>query len=187
MEEHGGTSDELSKLLAELSYRSGTFTLASGRESDFYVDVKKTVFAARGVELIGRLLCDRLEHHGISQVGGMAVGAIPLVVAALGEASRRGYPLEGFFVREQTKDHGTKVRIDGRFDPAAPTALVEDVVTTGGSTLAALEAVRGGGAEVSLIIVVVDREEDQGMQRLAQEVESVEALTTRSSILKQLR
>ncbi len=174
----------LSRLLAQLSYKEGTFTLASGKKSDFYVDVKQTLFRAEGAALIGHLLLDRLRAHGITAVGGMAVGAVPLVAAALVEASRAGYPLSGFFVRKDVKGHGTAKKIDGPFDKTAKIAMVEDVVTTGGSTIDAIEEVEGAGGKVSLVLAVVDREENGGLGKLAKRVGIAEALTTKTSILE---
>lgn len=175
--------EALAQLLATLSYKYGTFRLASGLQSDFYVDVKQTVFHAQGARLVGELLCDRLARHGVTLVGGMAVGAVPLVSVALVAAARRGYLLDGFFVRKDVKDHGTARRLDGRFRADAKIALVEDVVTTGASTLAAIDAVEAAGAKVALIVTVVDREENDGVQRLAARGTIVESLTTRSEII----
>ncbi|HXC50767.1 MAG TPA: orotate phosphoribosyltransferase [Candidatus Limnocylindrales bacterium] len=173
----------LVELLARLSYRKGIFRLASGRDSDFYVDVKQTVFRADGARAVGELLCDRLQSHAITLVGGMAVGAIPLVSAALSAASARGYPLDGFFVRKDVKDHGTAQKIDGRFRPDASIALVEDVVTTGASTLMAIDAVRAAGGKVALVITVVDRQENDGVAALEATGAIVESLATRSEII----
>lgn len=175
---------ELARLLARLSYRSGSFRLASGKQSDFYIDVKQTVFTAAGAELVGRALCERLAAHDITSVGGMAVGAVPLVTAALVEAARRGYPLDGFFVRREVKDHGTSRRIDGLFDASARIALVEDVVTTGESTVQAIDAVEAAGGKVALVVTVVDRQEEGGLQNLAARAGAAEALTSRASILE---
>jgi orotate phosphoribosyltransferase len=175
-------NEDLAKLLVELSYKSGTFTLASGKTSDFYVDVKQTIFTARGARLLGEILCDRLEANGIELVGGMAVGAIPLVDAALNEAARRGFELEGFFVRKDVKQHGTAAKLDGRFRADAKIALLEDVVTTGESTIRAIDAVEDAGGRVALVVTVVDREEDDGMAGLADRAGTVEALTTKSAI-----
>jgi len=177
------SSEMLARLLATLSYKYGVFRLASGRESDFYVDVKQTVFHAEGARLVGELLCDRLVRHGITLVGGMAVGAVPLVSVALVAAARRGYPLDGFFVRKDVKDHGTARRLDGRFRSDAKIALLEDVVTTGASTLAAIDAVEAAGATVALVVTVVDREENEGVQSLSARGAIVESLTTRSEIV----
>lgn len=173
---------DLAKLLVELSYKSGTFTLASGKTSDFYVDVKQTVFTARGARLLGEVLCDRLQANGIELVGGMAVGAIPLVDAALNEAARRGYDLDGFFVRKDVKQHGTATKLDGRFRTNAKIALLEDVVTTGESTIRAIDAVEDSGGSVALVLTVVDREEDDGMAKLGSRSPNVEALATKTSI-----
>lgn len=173
----------LVRLLAVLSYRKGTFRLASGRESDFYVDVKQTVFRAEGARAVGELLCDRLQAHDITLVGGMAVGAVPLVSLALSAAAARGYALDGFFVRKDVKDHGTAQKIDGRFQAGAHIALVEDVVTTGTSTLAAIDAVEAAGAKVALIVTVVDRQENDGMASLRDRGAIVESLATRAEIV----
>jgi orotate phosphoribosyltransferase len=174
--------DRLTDMLARLSYRHGTFRLASGRTSNFYVDVKQTVMSAEGADLIGRLLYDRLRAQSVSCVGGMAVGAVPLVAAALAAAGAAGAKLDGFFVRKEAKDHGTARKLDGRFDPDARIALLEDVVTTGESTLQAIDAVEAAGGKVDLVVVVVDRQEDDGIKRLAARAVHVEALTERSRI-----
>jgi len=173
----------LVRLLAKLSYRKGTFRLASGRESDFYVDVKQTVMHAEGARAVGELLCDRLAAHRVDLVGGMAVGAVPLVSVALAAAAGRGYALDGFFVRKEVKDHGTSQKIDGRFRAEARIALVEDVVTTGASTLQAIDAVEAAGGKVALIVTVVDREENDGVGALEARGAVVESLATRSEIV----
>jgi len=180
-------SSVLSALLAERSYREGTFTLASGKHSDFYVDVKQTVFTARGAAVVGRLLLERLRAHSIACVGGMAIGAVPLVAAVLVQAEREHYPLEGFFVRRQVKEHGTEKKIDGCLDPRARIALLEDVVTTGASTIEAIEQVEATGGKVSLVVAVVDREEDDGLARLAERAGSAEALASKTSVREAYR
>ncbi len=181
------SNDELASVLAQLSYRSGSFTLASGAQSDFYVDVKQMVYTAAGAALLGRILCDRLQAHSITLVGGMAVGAIPLVDAALNEAARRSYGLDGFFVRKAVKGHGTSAKLDGRFDASARIALLEDVVTTGGSTLQAVSAVEEAGGKVALIVAVVDRQENDGMAALAAQVPASEALVNKQMIVAAAR
>jgi orotate phosphoribosyltransferase len=176
-------TDALARLLGRLSYRHGRFRLASGKESDFYVDVKQTVMTAEGTRLIGRMLFERLYAHGVTLVGGMALGAIPLVMSALAEAGERNHQLDGFFVRKEAKGHGTSRQIDGRFDPTGRIALVEDVVTTGESTLQAIEAVEAAGGRVSVVVTVVDRQEAGGLESLQRRVAQVEALVTRSQIV----
>jgi orotate phosphoribosyltransferase len=176
--------DALAAMIARLSYRQGTFRLASGKTSDFYVDVKQTVLSAEGAHLVGRLLYERLRAHDIACVGGMAVGAVPLIATAVAAAGAAHATLDGFFVRKEAKDHGTARKIDGRFTAEARIALVEDVVTTGESTLQAIDAVEAAGARVELVVTIVDRQEDDGLARLARRARHVEALVTRADIMR---
>lgn len=176
------SSEGLVRMLCRLSYREGEFRLASGKTSDFYVDVKQTVYTAAGAALVGQLICDELGRRSIDLVGGMALGALPLVDATLNEAARRGWELEGFFVRKEVKDHGTAAKLDGRFDPRKRIAIVEDVVTTGESTIRAIDAVESAGGRIACVIVVVDREEDHGMENIARRCADVVSLATKSSI-----
>lgn len=176
---------KLAELLARLSYREGEFVLASGQKSNFYVDVKQTIMTPAGTRLTGELLWDRLRRIGIDSVGGMAVGAVPLVSAVLAAAAARGDDsASGFFVRKDVKGHGTSRKIDGRFDARATIGLVEDVVTTGESTILAIDAVEAAGGRVSAVVSVVDREENDGLANLASRVPVVEALVTRTLILE---
>lgn len=178
---------ELAELLAGLSYRCGTFRLASGKQSDFYVDVKQTVYTSRGAALVGRALYAHLRDRSVELVGGMAVGAVALVDAVLHEAAHAGASLDGFFVRKESKGHGTDARLDGRFDPSKRIALVEDVVTTGESTLQALDAVEAAGGIVTCVLAVVDRQEDDGLGRIAARVPDTAALVTKSAIREAAR
>jgi orotate phosphoribosyltransferase len=173
----------LAELIAKLSYRKGTFRLASGRESDFYVDVKQTVFTAAGSELVGRAICDLLQPAAITSVGGMALGAIPLVSATLSEAARREYTIDGFFVRKDVKEHGTATKLDGRYNAGARIARLADVVPTGEPAQKAIDAVENAGGKDSLIVAVVDREENDGIARLRARVDATHALVTRSQIV----
>lgn len=182
MSDDSALSVQLLQLLSRLSYRKGIFRLASGKTSDFYIDVKQTVYTAAGSALVGRMICDLLASRSIELVGGMAVGAIPLVDAALNEAARRGWATEGFFVRKDVKDHGTSAKLDGRFDPAKRIAILEDVVTTGESTIRAIDAVEKAGGEVACVVVVVDREEDDGIGNIARRCGDVVALATKTGI-----
>ena len=123
----------LSVLLAELSYREGEFTLASGKKSDFYVDVRQTVMKPAGALLIGRLLWQRLENAGINSVGGMAVGAVPLVTSVLCAAAsaNRAEAIDGFFVRKTAKTAKyVTSHCDGAFVLAKAGILEGKVCTT---------------------------------------------------------
>ena len=151
---------ELLDLVLATSFRRGKVTLASGKESDFYLDLRQTLMRPRGVVLAGTLVLDRLfAGPPVEAVGGMAVGAVPLVTGVLAAAAVRDpeTSLLGFFVRKQVKGHGLGRRIEGGFAPGQRVALVEDTVTTGGSTLEAVEVVEAAGGKVVRVLCIVDR------------------------------
>lgn len=152
---------ELIALLRERSFRRGSFTLASGRQSDFYVDARPTTMSARGLTLIGALGLDAIRGAGWQPqlVGGLTLGADP-VAYAIAVASDRSPPrMDGFTVRKDAKQHGTGRQIEGPFRPGARVVVVEDVITTGGSALRAIEVVRREGGQVDGLLAVVDRQE----------------------------
>lgn len=153
---------ELLELILAVSFRRQRVVLASGRESDFYLDLRQTLMRPRGVRLAGELVLERLLAGApVDAVGGMAVGAVPLVSAVLAAAAARdpATALLGFFVRKQAKSHGLGRRIEGGFAAGQTVALVEDTVTTGGSTLEALDAVLAAGGRVARVLCLVDRGE----------------------------
>ena len=152
----------LLELILAVSFERREVTLASGRKSNFYLDLRQTLMRPRGVELAGRLVLDRLQSGpAIDAVGGMAVGAVPLVSAVLAAAAREpGWEgLLGFFVRKEKKSHGLGRQLEGGFAPGQSVALVEDTTTTGGSTLDALEIVEAAGGKVARVLCLVDRGE----------------------------
>ena len=149
-------------LILEVSFERRKVTLASGRESDFYLDLRQTLMRPRGVELAGELMLDKLLAGApVDAVGGMAVGAVPLVSAVLAAAARRegAERLLGFFVRKEAKRYGLGRRLEGGFREGQRVALVEDTTTTGGSTLEALDAVLAAGGKVGRVLCLVDRGE----------------------------
>ncbi|MBW2314026.1 MAG: orotate phosphoribosyltransferase [Deltaproteobacteria bacterium] len=153
---------ELLDLILEVSFEKRKVTLASGKESDFYLDLRKTLMLPRGVKLAGEQVLARLMHGGtwVDSVGGMAVGAVPLVTAVLAAAAEDpGSKLVGFFVRKETKKHGLGRQIEGGFAPGQSVALVEDTTTTGGSTLDAVDLVEAAGGKVARVLCLVDRGE----------------------------
>lgn len=153
---------ELLKLILELSFERRSVTLASGKESDFYLDLRRTLMHPRGMRLAGRLVLDRLARDGtvVDAVGGMAVGAVPLVAAVLAAASDDPEsPLVGFFVRKEAKQHGLGRQLEGNFRSGQTVALVEDTTTTGSSTLEAVDLVEQAGGKVARVLCVVDRGE----------------------------
>jgi orotate phosphoribosyltransferase len=153
----------LLELLTRLSYRKQRVKLASGRESDFYIDVRQTALAAEGHFLIGRLLLDRVLAltPPVVAVGGATLGADPLASAVSLTSWVAGRALPAFLVRKEPKGHGTGQWIEGRASvpDGARVALVEDVVTTGGTTLRTAERVREERLVPAAVIAVVDRDE----------------------------
>jgi len=151
----------LLELLRTRSYRAGRVRLASGRESDFFIDVKQTALLAEGHALLGaRLLSALREAFGeLDAVAGVVLGGCPLASAVAAESYRRDPAVDAIYVRKAAKDHGTRKLVEGasRLASGARVAIVEDVVTTGGSTLAALDVLRGEGLEVVGVVAVVDR------------------------------
>ncbi len=175
---------ELLELILEVSFRRQKVTLASGAESDFYLDLRQTLMRPRGVALAGALVLDRLlVGPPVQAVGGMAVGAVPLVSAVLAAAAARdpASSLLGFFVRKEAKKHGLGRRIEGGFAAGQSVALVEDTVTTGGSTLEALDAVVAEGGKVARVLCIVDRGEGAAEAFAARGIE-LEALFGRSDL-----
>lgn len=155
--------DRLLSLLREHSYAEGDFLLASGRRSRFYVDVRRTALTAEGATLIGELLLDRIEAEAwaCDGAGGMTLGADPLTTAVGIASWRRGTPLSSFIVRKAPKDHGAgkQVEVAGTLPEGAKVVVLDDTVTTGGSTVKAIEAMRRAGYQVVGALCLVDREE----------------------------
>jgi orotate phosphoribosyltransferase len=136
--------------------RDFDFTLASGRASRFFFDMKQTVFNPEGAALVADLLFDRIRLESIDAVGGLETGAIP-IVAALCARSWPEKPIAGFFVRKEMKGHGTDQRVEGPLEPGSRVILLEDVTTTGTSVLQAAEQARRRDCTIVKIISVVDR------------------------------
>lgn len=148
-------------LLATRSTKRGKFTLASGKTSELYIDARLTTMSPDGLRLIGSLGVAALRTEGwlIDAVGGLTLGADPIAYAISYASADSDRPVRGFTVRKQTKTHGTGKLIEGPFVSGDRVAIVEDVITTGRSTLQAIEAVRGAGGIVAGVLALVDREE----------------------------
>ena len=160
-------------LLKELSYEEREVILASGKPSTFYIDCKQTVLTAEGHFLVGTLICDVLAREApeVRAVGGLTMGADPIASATATVSFQKGRPLDAFYIRKEPKGHGTQKWLEGdkRVAPGTPVAIVEDVCTTGGSTLKAIERARIHGLDVKRVICLVDREEG-GREAIEKEV-----------------
>jgi len=151
---------ELVCLLAEKSFRLGEFKLSSGGTSDYYIDCRTTTLDARGAQLTGQVFLEEIEAQGwIPQaIGGLTMGADPIVVAVAVTSGK----IDGFLVRKAEKQHGTGQRIEGFREKGAKVVIVDDVCTTGASTVQAIEAAREFGFEVVGVMCLVEREEAKG-------------------------
>ena len=149
----------LKEILKEKSILRGEFTLASGKKSNYYIDARLTSLDAEGLFLIGKIFLNELmKNPEIRGVGGPTIGADPIVGSIIAQSHVIGKNLKGFLVRKEEKKHGTGKLIEGDLKEGDNVVIVEDVITTGGSVIKAIDAVRGIGAVDKKVIVIVDRE-----------------------------
>lgn len=152
---------ELFELIRTRSFGRGKILLSSGRESDYYIDMRPTTVHPAGATCVGELVVDALEGVAVDFVGGLEMGAVPIATAAAIASHRRGRHIGAFFVRKKPKDHGAKKLIEGL--PKGETlkgrnvVVIEDVTTTGGSAMQAVAALREEGANIVLVLTIVDR------------------------------
>ena len=178
---------ELFELIRKRSFGRGRILLASGRESDYYIDMRPTTVHPAGATCVGELIVDALEGLSVDFVGGLEAGAIPIATAAAIASHRRGGELQAFFVRKKMKDHGAKKMIEGlpkgESLKGKNVVVVEDVTTTGGSSMQAIEALREEGANIICVLTIVDRLEGAS-ENFAKEGLELRALYTADEFLK---
>ena len=175
----GTPREQLRDLIKDLAVVHGRITLASGKEADYYVDLRRITLHHRAAPLVGHVLLDHLEVAGfgpadIDAVGGLTLGADPVAAALMHAAASRGLDLDAFVVRKENKAHGLQRRVEGPDIAGRTVVAVEDTSTTGGSVLTAVEAIQEAGATVAAVAVIVDRDtgareriEAQGLPYLA--------------------
>ena len=161
MNESMDDRESLKNLLLERSVRLGDITLSSGAKSPYYVDARRTTMTAEGQRLAGQVAYDLIEGAGwdVTHVGGLTLGADPVSYAIAHHSATRAHVLDAFTVRKKAKAHGTRQQIEGGLPSDARVVIVEDAVTSGASTVQAIEAVREHGARIAGVICLVDREE----------------------------
>ena len=176
--------NRLVRLLAHLSASRGEFTLASGKTSSLYIDARMTTMTPEGQILIGSIGLRTLHRAGwdVQAVGGMTMGADPIAYAISYASADSKTPLRAFTVRKEPKVHGKGKQVEGPFRSGDRVALIEDVITTGGSALRAAEAVESAGGKIAGILSLVDREEG-GREALEVRGYQVISLTTASEII----
>lgn len=155
---------ELLRLIAKNSFRLGNFTLSSGLKSDYYIDCRTTTLHAQGAELTGRVFLELFHQQGWhpQAIGGLTLGADPIVTAVAVISAQEHTPIHGFLVRKAEKAHGMGQRIEGFQEKGANVVIVDDVCTTGSSTIQALEAAREFGFNIIGAACLVEREEAGG-------------------------
>lgn len=171
-------------ILKEKSYEKRRVILSSGRESDFYIDCKQTTLDGEGAVLTGRLLCDMLaKGEAVEAVGGITLGADPIVTAVSLTSALRGAPVPAFIIRKEPKKHGTAQWIEGtkNLREGMKVAIVEDVVTTGASTLKAIDRAVESGLVVTRVLALVDRNEG-GAQTIAEKGYRLEPLFLKEDV-----
>lgn len=174
--------DELLKLLVTHALKKGDFTLASGAKSTYYINGKQCSLDARGSYLIARIMLAMIADDIPNAVGGLSLGADPIVGSMLALAGMEDLALKGFMVRKEQKDHGTKSLVEGPVSEGDRVVIVEDVITTGGSSMKAIRAVEEMGCTVSKVIVVVDRQQG-ARENLAKEGYHLESIFTVDELL----
>ena len=181
---------ELRDLLCAKSVKTGKFTLASGKESDLYVDCRVTTLDARGAVLVGRILHDLLRKEEtvrgiqVAALGGLTMGADPITLSVAMTSSIAGdaQPLQAFVVRKEPKGHGRGKRIEGNFASGQLVVVVDDVITTGDSTLKAIQAIEEEGGKIAFALILVDRQEG-GRENLEGKGYPVVAAYTRKELV----
>jgi orotate phosphoribosyltransferase len=149
-------------IVKRLSFSRGSFVLVSGRTSNYYLDMKPTMLNPEGASLLAELVLNRLEGVEMHYIGGLAMGAVPLLSQVAMLSYSKGRPIPGFFVRKAVKDHGTMKLIEGVKQSdlkGMSVVILDDVTTTGGSAMQAVKAAQDAGAKVELVLSIVDREE----------------------------
>jgi orotate phosphoribosyltransferase len=160
------------------------FKLVHGGLSQFYFNCKRVTLDPEGQYLIGNLVFAAIREMDVKAIGGLTLGADPIANAVAYTSWLQASPVQAFVVRKQQKEHGTASLIEGRVEPGDRVVVVDDVITTGGSTLQAIAACRQSGLNVVKVVVLVDRQEMQGRERILQEIPEVEALLTRDEVME---
>ena len=177
--------NELIHLLCQKSFKysqATAFKLVSGRMSRFYVNCKPTTMSPRGMFLTGHLMFAAIQDSGASAVGGLTFGADPIAMATAFASELKGQPVNAFSIRKGQKDHGIVKWVEGDILPGEKVVVIDDVATTGGSTIKAIERARSEGLEVVRAVILVDRQEG-GMDNIRAHVPNATAIITRDELV----
>jgi orotate phosphoribosyltransferase len=183
------TKERLIAIIIERSFKysdNPPFTLVSGRQSNYYFNCKPTTLDPEGMNLIGELLFAMLAEADVTAAGGLTLGADPIANALAVISFQKGRPIKSFIVRKDVKDHGTKSSVEGNVRPGERVAILDDVITTGGSTITAIERAKEAGLVIDRVIALIDREEG-GRENILAHVGRVDAVLTRTEIMARYR
>lgn len=184
-----GIRQGLAELIVERSFQyreDPPFTLASGKTSPYYFNCKTTTLDPEGMNLIGHILYSMLFTSGVTAAGGLTLGADPMSNALAVISYQEGKPIKAFTVRKDVKKHGTKSSVEGNVITGEHVAILDDVITTGGSTIIAIDRAREAGLIVDRVIALIDREEG-GRENILEHASSVEAVLTRTELMELYR
>jgi orotate phosphoribosyltransferase len=181
--------NELIHLLCEKSFKysdTPIFKLVSGEMSTFYVNCKPTTLHPKGMFLVGHLVFEEIKNLNLVGVGGLTFGADPIAFATAFVSELKQQPIKAFSIRKEQKDHGIIKWVEGDLKPGDRVAIMEDVVTTGGSTIKAVERAKSEGLEVIKVVTLVDRQEG-GIEKIKKHIESVSSIITRDELIHQYK
>lgn len=182
---HHKMRERLAEIILERSFQyrdDPPFTLTSGKMSNYYFNCKSTTLDPEGMHLIGHILFDMLADSDITAAGGLTLGADPIANALSMISFQKGKPIKSFVVRKDVKGHGTKSAIEGNIRPGEKVAIIDDVITTGGSTITAIEIAQEAGLMVDRVVVLIDREEG-GRENISKYINRIDAILTRADIM----
>ena len=177
--------ERLGEIILQRSFKysdNPPFTLASGRKSNYYFNCKPTTLDPEGMNLIGEILFDMISDANITAAGGLTLGADPIANSLAVISFQKGKPVKSFIVRKDVKDHGTKSSVEGNVTAGERVVIIDDVITTGGSTITAIEQARKAGLVIDRVITLIDREEG-GRENILAHVENVQSVFTRTEIM----
>jgi len=186
----GKAKERLIEIILERSFKysdNPPFTLVSGRKSNYYFNCKPTTLDPEGMNLIGELVFAMLAETDVTAAGGLTLGADPIANALSVISFQKEKPIRSFIVRKDVKDHGMMSGIEGNVRPGDRVAILDDVITTGGSTIAAIVRAKGAGLVIDRVIALIDREEESGRENIEAHVARVDAVLTRTEIMRRYR
>ena len=182
--------NRLLELVLEYAFQfseTPAFKLAHGGTSRFYFNCKRITLDPEGQYLVGNLVFEAVKDFGISAIGGLTLGADPIANATAYSSWLRGWPIQSFIVRKTSKDHGIIAAIEGKVTAGDRVVVVDDVVTTGGSTLQAISACRQAGLDIVGVLTLIDRQEMNGRENIEKQIPNFKALFTRDEVTRMYR